>query len=169
MSDYTYDNFCLPHARVRQPLWVPEPPNGRGSVKGWRPYTPAMAARWTDHVRSLTEVWLSRVPPWPQPQTVEEAVSVDAHGVEPLPCAPREARRLGRGGAHLFRGLLTGCLARCRRVESGPDTCSARLGDTTLHYVMRGTGIHRENLSSLPPRDRRRHAAPPRDRAHRCA
>ena len=53
---HTYDNFCLPHASVRQPLWVPEPTNGRGSVKVGRPYTPAMAAGLTDHVWSLTSV-----------------------------------------------------------------------------------------------------------------
>jgi hypothetical protein len=29
-----------------------------------------MAAGLTDHVWSLREVWLFRVPPWPQPQTV---------------------------------------------------------------------------------------------------
>jgi IS1 family transposase/transposase-like protein len=67
---HTYDNFCLPHASLRQPLWVPEPTNGSGSVKVWRPYTPAMAAGLTDHVWSLKEVLLYRVPPWPQPQSV---------------------------------------------------------------------------------------------------
>jgi hypothetical protein len=63
-------NVCLPHASWRQPLVVPEPTNGRGSAKVWRPCTPAMAAGLTDHVWSLKEVLLSRVPPWPQPQTV---------------------------------------------------------------------------------------------------
>ena len=41
-----------------------------GSAKLWRPCTPAMAAGLTDHVWSLREVLLFRVPPWPQPQTV---------------------------------------------------------------------------------------------------
>jgi transposase-like protein/IS1 family transposase len=63
-----YSNFCLPHARVRQPLVVPEPTKGSGSAKRWRPCTPAMAAGLTDHVWSLQAVLLSRVPPWPQPQ-----------------------------------------------------------------------------------------------------
>jgi hypothetical protein len=63
------DNFCLPHASLRQPLLVPEPTNGRGSAKRWRPCTPAMAAGLTDHVWSLQEVLLYRVPPWPQAQT----------------------------------------------------------------------------------------------------
>src|SRR6516165_8235394 len=41
---HVYDNFCLPHASLRQPLLVPEPTNGSGSAKVWRPRTPAMAA-----------------------------------------------------------------------------------------------------------------------------
>ena len=51
-------------------LLVPEPTNGSGSAKVWRPCTPAMAAGLTDHVWSLQEVLLYRVPPWPQPQMV---------------------------------------------------------------------------------------------------
>jgi hypothetical protein len=62
----TYHNFCLPHGSLRQPLLVPEVTNGRGSAKVWRPCTPAMAAGWTDHVWTLREVLLLRVPPWPQ-------------------------------------------------------------------------------------------------------
>ena len=65
-----YHNFVLPHASLRQPLLVPQLTNGRGSAKGWWPCTPAMAAGLTDHVWSLTEVLLYRVPPWPQPQAV---------------------------------------------------------------------------------------------------
>jgi transposase-like protein len=64
----TYHNFVLPHASLRQPLLVPEPTNGTGSAKRWRPCTPAMAAGLTDHVWSLQKVLLYRVPPWPQPQ-----------------------------------------------------------------------------------------------------
>jgi hypothetical protein len=67
---HVYYNFCLPHTSVRQPLLVPEPTNGNGSTKRWRPCTPAMAAGLTDHVWSLKEVLCYRVPPWPQPQTV---------------------------------------------------------------------------------------------------
>jgi hypothetical protein len=66
----TYHNFVLPHASVRQPLPVPEVTNGHGSAKVWRPCTPAMAAGLTDHVWTLKEVLMFRVPPWPQPQTV---------------------------------------------------------------------------------------------------
>src|SRR3989475_9629137 len=65
-----YHNFVVPHASLRQPLPVPEVTNGRASAKVWRPCTPAMAAGLTDHVWTLKEVLMFRVPPWPQPQTV---------------------------------------------------------------------------------------------------
>jgi IS1 family transposase len=65
-----YHNFVLPHASLRQPLPIPEASHGSGSAKRWRPCTPAMAAGLTDHVWSLKEVLVYRVPPWPQPQTV---------------------------------------------------------------------------------------------------
>lgn len=60
-------NFVLPHASLRQACAEPLVSNGRGSAKRWRPCTPALAAGLTDHVWSLTEVLLYRVPPWPQP------------------------------------------------------------------------------------------------------
>jgi hypothetical protein len=64
----TYHNFCLSHAALRQPLPQPLPTNGMGSAKRWQPRTPAMAAGLSDHVWTLREVLLFRVPPWPQPQ-----------------------------------------------------------------------------------------------------
>ena len=67
---HAYYNFCLPHASLRQPLPQPRPTHGTGSATQWRPCTPAMAAGWTDHVWSLREVLLFRVPPWPQPAGV---------------------------------------------------------------------------------------------------
>jgi IS1 family transposase len=63
----TYYNFCLPHVSLRVPLPQPLATNGAGSAKQWRPCTPAMAAGLTDHVWSMREVLLFRVPPWPQP------------------------------------------------------------------------------------------------------
>jgi IS1 family transposase len=66
----TYHNFCLPHGSLRQPLAQPLPTNGTGSAKQWRAQTPAMAAGLTDHVWTLREVLLFRVPPWPQPAGV---------------------------------------------------------------------------------------------------
>jgi hypothetical protein len=74
----TYYNFCLPHASVRQPLPQPEPTNGTGSAKQWRPCTPAMAAGLTDRVWTLREVLLFRVPPWAQPQTLYAVGEDDA-------------------------------------------------------------------------------------------
>jgi hypothetical protein len=65
-----YHNFVLPHASLRRPLLIPEPTHGRGSARVWSPCTPAMAAGLTDHVWSLKEGLLYRVPPWPQSQTV---------------------------------------------------------------------------------------------------
>jgi hypothetical protein len=61
-----YHNFVLPHASLRQPLAEPISPNRTGSARTWRPRTPAMAAGLTDHVWSLKEVLLYRVPPWSQ-------------------------------------------------------------------------------------------------------
>jgi len=65
---HTYYNFCLPHVSLRRPLVRPQPTKGRGSAKRWHPCTPAMAAGLTDHVWTMREVLLFRVPPWPQPQ-----------------------------------------------------------------------------------------------------
>jgi hypothetical protein len=62
-----YYNFCLPHASLRLLLPQPELTKGLGAAKRWRPCTPAMAAGLTDHVWTLREVMLVRVPPWPQP------------------------------------------------------------------------------------------------------
>jgi hypothetical protein len=67
---HTYYNFCLPHTSLRLPLPQPEPTNGNGSAKRWQSQTPAMAAGLTDHVWTLREVLLFRVPPWPQPTRV---------------------------------------------------------------------------------------------------
>lgn len=61
-----YYNFCLSHFSLRLPLAEPQPTRGRGSFKKWQEQTPAMAAGLTDHIWSLREVLLYRVPPWPQ-------------------------------------------------------------------------------------------------------
>jgi hypothetical protein len=64
---HVYYNFCLPHASLRQPLAEPVATHGPGSARQWRPRPPAMAAGLTDHVWTLREVLLYRIPPWPQP------------------------------------------------------------------------------------------------------
>src|SRR5213082_2525204 len=68
---HVYYNFVLPHTSLRQPVPQPVPTHGTGSATQWRPQTPAMAAGLTDHVWSLREVLLYRVPPWPQPRSEE--------------------------------------------------------------------------------------------------
>src|SRR5262247_716201 len=67
---HVYYNFGLPHASLRVPLAAPLPTNGTGSATQWQLRTPAMAAGLTDHVWTLREVLLFRVPPWPQPAGV---------------------------------------------------------------------------------------------------
>ena len=62
-TTHVYYNFCLPHASLRIPFALPEPTHGTGSAKRWQPRTPAMAAGLTDHVWTLREVLLFRVPP----------------------------------------------------------------------------------------------------------
>jgi IS1 family transposase len=65
-----YHNFVLPHASLRRALTEPMPTHGTGSAKVWRLCTPAMAAGLTEHVWTLREALLFRVPPWPQPHRV---------------------------------------------------------------------------------------------------
>src|SRR5207244_538771 len=77
---HVYYSFCLPHASLRQPLPQPVLTHGMGSARQWRPSTPAMAAGLTDHVWTLREVLLFRVPPWPQPVGGEQAGCWEAHG-----------------------------------------------------------------------------------------
>lgn len=64
---HTYHNFVLPHASLRLPLPELEPIPESGAIKRWQPRTPALAAGLTDHVWSLREVLMFRVPPGPQP------------------------------------------------------------------------------------------------------
>lgn len=62
----TYYNFCLPHTSLRLELPKPLPTKGSGSPKKWIQRSPAMAADLTDHVWSMEELLLFRVPPHPQ-------------------------------------------------------------------------------------------------------
>jgi IS1 family transposase len=104
----TSHNFVLPHASWRQPLLRPDVTNGRGAAKGWRPWTPAMAAGWTDHVWSLQEVWLFRGPPWPQPQVREQVDQEDDRQTEGDRHVYKQARRRERGAENRMRDLTTG-------------------------------------------------------------
>jgi hypothetical protein len=89
-----YHHFVLPHASVRQALAEPIRTPGTGAAKVWRPWTPPPSPGLTDHVWTLREVLLLRVPPWPQLQTVSATVPVAEGGVERLRWAQREAKRL---------------------------------------------------------------------------
>jgi transposase-like protein/IS1 family transposase len=64
-----YYNFCLPHLSLREAMPKPIPTKGNGSPKKWMPRTPAMAAGITDHVWTMGEFLLFRVPPWRQEVT----------------------------------------------------------------------------------------------------
>jgi hypothetical protein len=69
---HVYDNWVLPHARLRQPWRGPEATKGTALAKVWRPWTPAMAAGGTAHGWTRHAGRLCRVPPWPQPHAAEE-------------------------------------------------------------------------------------------------
>jgi hypothetical protein len=61
-----YYDLCLPHESLREALARPEPTRGSGSLKRWRPRTPATAAGLTDPLWPMEEFLLFRVPPWRQ-------------------------------------------------------------------------------------------------------
>jgi IS1 family transposase/transposase-like protein len=65
---HAYHNFVLPHASLRLPLPELDAILETGVLKRWQPRTPAMAAGLTNHVWSLREMLMYRVPPWPQSQ-----------------------------------------------------------------------------------------------------
>lgn len=58
-----YYHLVVPHASLRTPWSVPEPTHGTGSLRRWRPVTPAMAAGITDHVGTTRELLSYRVSP----------------------------------------------------------------------------------------------------------
>jgi hypothetical protein len=59
--------FRKAHTSLRLSQPQPSPINGSGSATR-QPRTPPMAAGLTDHVWTLREVLLFRLPSWPQPQ-----------------------------------------------------------------------------------------------------
>jgi hypothetical protein len=59
-----------PHATLRRPLAKPEPTNGPGAARKWRPCTPAIAAGLTPQVWRGRKVVRLCVPPWPPPQAL---------------------------------------------------------------------------------------------------
>jgi transposase-like protein/IS1 family transposase len=58
-----YYHFVLPHLSLRQSLETPKSTRGTGgTLKRWKPTTPAMAAGITDHVWTTSELLSYRVP-----------------------------------------------------------------------------------------------------------
>ena len=88
------DHGCLPHASFCQPLPLPEPTNGTGSARPGRPCTPAMAVGRTEHVWTLREGLLFRVPPWPPPQSVSATEPGHDRGTERRRGARDHAKRV---------------------------------------------------------------------------
>ena len=78
---HVYHKFVRLHASLRQLVPVPEPTHGTGSVKVWRPCTPAMATGLTDHAWTLRDVLLYRVPSWPQLRAVSRVDAYDDRDV----------------------------------------------------------------------------------------
>jgi hypothetical protein len=124
---HVYSNFVLPHTRLRPLLAAPEPTNGSGSATQWRPGTPALAAGVTDRVWSRRDVRLSRVPPWPQPQSVEAAGEGAHRGGERAQVRPQPGEE---GGIRL---LAPG--VERPRPAGAPDATGA--GRVHLHYPQR--------------------------------
>jgi hypothetical protein len=58
-----YYHFVWPHESLRRLVPQPQPTQGSGSPKKWKPVTPAMAAGLTDHVWTMEELLSYRVPP----------------------------------------------------------------------------------------------------------
>ena len=57
-----YYHLILPHYSLRQPLLEPQITRGTGTLRKWKPITPAMAACMTDHVWTTSELLSYRVP-----------------------------------------------------------------------------------------------------------
>jgi hypothetical protein len=103
-----YHNFVLPHASLRQACAASMAPNSSGLATIGQPCTPAMAAGVTDHMWSLKEVLLYRVPPWPQTQTVSNRIRVEDRRGEQRAYAQMQANRGRRGVENRSRGFLPG-------------------------------------------------------------
>jgi hypothetical protein len=67
-----------------------------------------MAAGLTDHVWTLREVLLYRVPPWPQPQTLSAAGEHEDRGAERARCARLQQRRVSQGLVSPVGGTIAG-------------------------------------------------------------
>src|SRR5262249_5184743 len=119
-----YHNFVLPHANLRQALAEPISTNGSGSVRLWRPCTPAMAAGFTDHVWSLEEGFFYPVPPWPPAQLAYKTIP------------PGGSRCVERVGALRCRpaGTSEGLKTDLEGSRSAESDDADGLGEVPEHY-----------------------------------
>ena len=135
---HVYHNCCLPHASVRLPWPQPEPTHGSGSATRWQPRTPAMAAGLTDHVWTLREVLLFRVPPGRSPRGCEQTVVVGKQPERPeqATCAPTT------GCENVHRG--EGRWEAVRALSSRPFcSCKGRPGKPVV--IIRRVQVHGAN------------------------
>jgi len=73
----------------------------------WQPHTPAMAAGLTNHIWSLWEVLLFRVPPWLQSQALYVVGEHDNRRAERTRYVRMPGRRAQQGHVTLVRGTIT--------------------------------------------------------------
>jgi hypothetical protein len=93
------------------------PPQGRGSAQTWRPWTPARAAGWTQHVGPLRAVLRCCGPPGPPPAGV---------------CARRGAGRGKMRWPAQTPGVRTACVEGLRRGERAAGGHERPLIDAVL-------------------------------------
>jgi hypothetical protein len=110
-----YYHFCLPHSGLREEIDPPLPTKGNGSPKKWREVTPMMAAGVTDHVWTLQELLMYRVPP----RAPENIVSIDEGHQKP------SGNRKSKKPRNCSASPLPQRLRRCRR-RPRPEGPSAR-------------------------------------------
>jgi IS1 family transposase len=132
---HAYYNCCLPHTSLRLPLPQPEPTHGNGSAKMWQLRTPAMAAGLTDHVWTLSEVLLCRVPPWPPAAGVSVAGSESGREAEQARYARRPGTRAQQEPMIPIGETMTVWLTPRWRLRTDPPPLSARYRNTTQRFT----------------------------------
>jgi hypothetical protein len=137
-----------PQARVRRPWPHALPTQGPGAARRGQPWTPAMAAGWTDHGGSLRAVVGCRGPPWPHPQARSGAAAPDAHGTAQRRDADRPGRNARPGPMTPLGRTITGGLTLGERLSTGPSHCSVRCRYTTISIAGTSTGAYKRAMWS---------------------
>jgi hypothetical protein len=162
VGDY---HFCLPHSGLREEIDPPLPTKGNGSPKKWREVTPRMAAGVTDHVWTLQELLMYRVPP----RAPENIVSID-EGHQTISCIWPNGRRCyafpadpkAGPGIRNRAGAGDGCALRSRRPALQPH------GPPCAASVRSGERGRSGGVAGMRGRGRRRCAWPRRIRVRGC-